>query len=465
MTSSGSRGVPPRPSSVRLTRYHAVSPLLRDPDTGDPVRVLFVTRSGEVRYLSEMVWSALVRRDLATLDTATLMELVDIEALVPSNEDELATMLARSDAAAADGSTLYMVVQPTAACQLGCGYCGQEHTAARMTDLDQRMFAARIRSRLAQGSFDQLHIGWFGAEPLLGLSVMRSLTARLRNIVAKGGVGYSSKVVTNGLELTGEVARELVENLGVVFIEVTLDGPAEFHDGRRHWKGGHPSFDRIFDNLCAVDALDLDVQLSVRSNVDRSNAEGVEELMRLLADAGLADRVRFYLAPVHSWGNDAHLRSFSGYEFSQLEASWLARQIELGFTPSLLPGLKPVVCMATTPHSELVDAFGNLFNCTEVSYVPSYGVPNEWQIGHVATAEVAGSRARLGDWNRVIEQGEVPCKSCRMLPVCGGSCPKQWLEGMEPCPPAKYNIAERLVLAYAQEKGLLQRRIPDDVRA
>jgi uncharacterized protein len=36
-----------------------------------------------------------------------------------------------------------------------------------------------------------------------------------------------------------------------------------------------------------------------------------------------------------------------------------------------------------------------------------------------------------------------------MLPVCGGSCPKQWLEELNPCPPTKLNIEDRLLLALA----------------
>jgi uncharacterized protein len=42
-----------------------------------------------------------------------------------------------------------------------------------------------------------------------------------------------------------------------------------------------------------------------------------------------------------------------------------------------------------------------------------------------------------------------------MLPVCGGLCPKSWLEGTPACPSAKFNITERLMLQYALERGAL----------
>jgi uncharacterized protein len=39
-----------------------------------------------------------------------------------------------------------------------------------------------------------------------------------------------------------------------------------------------------------------------------------------------------------------------------------------------------------------------------------------------------------------------------MLPVCGGACPKAWLEGHRPCPSAKWNIESRLLLSYAASR-------------
>jgi uncharacterized protein len=51
--------------------------------------------------------------------------------------------------------------------------------------------------------------------------------------------------------------------------------------------------------------------------------------------------------------------------------------------------------------------------------------------------------------DRIASGAQAPCRACAMLPVCGGQCPKSWLEGHEPCPSAKLNIARRLVLLVA----------------
>jgi len=447
----------------KVSAFHMVSGPVADGPDGVASRVVFAARTAEAFVIDEAGWQAVERGDLHAVDPRVLAELVAMELLVPGDEDELAVVLGRSHAAIDDGDNLYLVVQPTAACQLGCGYCGQEHGPDRLGPEDQELLVARVRRRLAERPYRTMTVAWFGAEPLLALDVIRQLTPRLRAAATEAGVHYQSKMASNAVALTGDVAEELVDEHGVRFVELTLDGPPEWHDRRRHWKGGSGSFERIFANLLDVAALDLDLRLSVRCNVDRSNVDAVVPLIRLLADAGLAGRVAFHAATVHSWGNDAHLDALPMEEFAARETEWLAEQQRLGFDPGLLPGPRPVVCMAVQPQAEVVDAYGQLFNCTEVPYVPAYDEEVGYRTGSLdddverladgrirlrVVAEPVGAGKLATFPNRIAER-TVPCATCAMLPVCGGSCPKQWIEGRVPCPSTKYNIADRLRLTHA----------------
>ena len=45
------------------------------------------------------------------------------------------------------------------------------------------------------------------------------------------------------------------------------------------------------------------------------------------------------------------------------------------------------------------------------------------------------------------------CWTCPMLPTCGGACPKEWSEGRIPCPPTKFNIKERMLLAVVRSQN------------
>ena len=438
---------------MKLSRYCVVSPSFVDERTGALRRVVFATRTAEVRIVDEVVWLLLESGQFEELPRETLLELTSLELLVPDSENELMTLLQRNDAAALDDDNLYLVVQPTAWCQLGCGYCGQEHTPKLMSLEDQQRFIDRARSKLAAKHYKTIELSWFGAEPLAGLKVMRSLTPLLLRLASESQVTYLGKVVTNGVALSDTVATELVNELGIGSIEITLDGTAKYHDARRHTKAGEPTFDRIYSNLVRLaKRSDIKVNLTVRCNVDRRNHEGVSPLIRMLAADGLQNRIAFYVAPIHSWGNDAHQESLSNEEFANWEMRWFAEMIELGFTPAVLPKRRTIVCFAVSPSAELVDANGDLFNCTEVSYVPKYGKPNLYSIGSLKTGEAPGKRALLGDFNSRIARGEYQCHTCPMLPVCGGRCPKLWQEGIVPCPTPKFNIETRLILKYAMAR-------------
>jgi len=434
----------------KLSRFHVVTPRFVDEIDQQAKRVVFATRSAEMFLVDDTAWQTIESGALDTLPLSLLSSLTNAELLVPGDEDELATVLARNNAAARDDDILSLVIQPTAFCQLGCGYCGQEHLPRWLNRKHQDDFLERARAKLASKRFRHLEISWFGAEPLSGVNVMRSLTPRLKALAEQFQCGFGATITTNGLALTEELATEIVNDHAIESLTVSLDGTAEYHDARRHKKNGQATFHSIFANVVAMARReDLDVEIKIRSNVDRRNWEGVVPLLRMLANAGVQKRIKYYVAPIHSWGNDAHTLSLSPREFAVREIEWFCEMVRLGFPVGFIPSLTPVVCLAVQPHGELIDAMGTLFNCTEVSYVPAYGTPNKFAIGHVARGEIPGKRDLLGDFNARVGRGEYPCSSCRMLPVCGGACPKAWQEGYAPCPSAKYNIEERLLLSYA----------------
>src|SRR5207248_1730977 len=147
-------------------------------------------------------WIAARNGNLGVLPEPMVAELCDIELLVPADTDELATVLARQRVASATDDRLTLVVQPTAACQLACGYCGQEHSRTHLSESHQDLFLDSARRRLATGRYHTLGISWFGAEPLAGLRVIRRLSPRLQALAAEFGCDYTSSITTNGFSLT-----------------------------------------------------------------------------------------------------------------------------------------------------------------------------------------------------------------------------------------------------------------------
>lgn len=435
-------------NQIKLTHYLVASPKFQDV-SGELQRILFATRTSQVMIVTEYAWHILTEGNFHLLSAEQIESLTAIKILVPADENELLSIVQRNKKSIEENERLYYVVQPTASCQLGCGYCGQVHSQKKLSVEHQEIISQRIRIMLMCGNYKALDIGWFGGEPLSGLSVIKDMSTKLMALANEFGCSYSAKMPTNGLQLNVETALLLYENCGFKSFEITIDGAQEYHDKRRHTKNNKPTFEKVFENLLAVarDERLKQVALIVRCNVDRANVEGVSPLIHFLAEHSLQNRVTFYVAPIHSWGNDAHLSSLSKEEFCEKELEWICELLELGFKINLIPPQKNVVCLAVNKHSELVDAYGNLFNCTEASYVPNYG--SEYQFGHLNGQSELGKKNYLGNFNDEVLQGSFDCNTCEMLPVCGGSCPKEWKEGRVPCPPSKLNMKTKLLLNHA----------------
>lgn len=438
-------------SDTKLSNYVLASDSLVKASTGFHGRVLFATRTSEMITVSEAFWSILQSNQISCLPQEVRVSLAEIGILVPVAENELNSIISENKQEIEENEVLYQVVQPTAWCQLGCTYCGQQHTRNQLSAANQEKFLGRVSQRLDQGKYQHLRIGWFGAEPLAGLSVIKELSPKLISIANGKGCTYSAKIVTNGMALRPQIADLLLSTCSITEAEVTIDGTAEHHDASRPTKLLRSTFDKIFSNVVAV-AKNTELLLTIRCNVTASNAIAVPELIEMISSAGIANRVRFYTTPVYSWGNDAHKLSLTPEVYADLETNWLALQYRKGFSLALLPKRKKIVCMSVQRDAEVVDAHGVSFNCTEVPYVPAYTEQSAYQVKYSDSGkEELGILAKgLSSFNdRIISGEQQQCVNCKMLPVCGGRCPKAWSENYIPCPSAKLNITQRLNLAFA----------------
>jgi uncharacterized protein len=303
------------------------------------------------------------------------------------------------------------------------------------------------------------------------LDVVRKLSPNFRTLAAEHGCAYSANLTTNGYTLSNDVAEELINQHGIDEIQITFDGDRPFHDRTRIRHGGGPTFDVVFQNLVQVaHRYGLAAGLVVRCNVTKDNNSSVPDLISRLAGAGLQKVLKtVYFAPIHDWGNDAGCTALPPEVFAKYEIEWFVALVEAGFHPVLLPKRVEVNCLAVKRDGFVVDPFGNLYNCPEPPLVtspprvskdelaglPVIDVQTEaayYRIGSVDGDYAPDRRLILGRFNDLVGAGERPCATCPVLPVCGGACPKHWLQGHPPCPSFKLNLSDRLLVDLGQAR-------------
>jgi len=443
--------------------------IITDPLNAEQDRVIFSTRTSQARIVKNHIYEAVLNSVGSELPESERGELIRTKILVPNDEYELQSIVEENKSNIDESDILYEVIQVSANCQLGCDYCGQHHTKTFLANSVYDNLLSRIRKKLTTKTYSRLFVGWFGGEPLMGLKQIRELTPLLKQIADEFNIPFGAKIVTNGMSLKENIFLELVKELYIQHIEITLDGIAPFHNTRRITKEGHSTFDIIFNNLLSIcnreDFLSFNCKLSVRCNVDERNEDGVSPLIDLLYQHNLQEKIAyFYPIGVYSWAqNDAHKKSMTKEEFAEKEIGWLMELIQKGFNVSLLPGRVKSVCMAVSKDSDMYDPYGNIMSCTEVSLTPVYE-NSRYIAGNLKfPSETYLNQRAHSTWNDEVLDGKFPCHSCKMLPACGGACPKSWHEDMRACPPNKFNIKQKLELSYIVSKRDLVELVEEEM--
>jgi len=424
----------------------------------DNNRLIYSLLTGKMLLINNAVSQKVTNNDL-NIHEDTKRLFLDAEILVDAELDELNKLVTENLEGISDRNVFSFTIFPSSNCQLGCHYCGQHHVKSKVSPDLYKDVLAHVSTGVAKPEKTHLAMGWFGGEPLLGMNVIEELTPELKRIAEVNGCSYSARITTNGLLLNCKNFQKLLD-CDVRDITISLDGTKKAHDARRPTKGGEGSFDVIINNLIEVfNSFDVEkeqVDIMLRINVDMYNMDDVIPLLELLGDLKFQNKIKhFDIAPVHAWGNDAHLRSTAIEKFADFKIDCYIKLFELGFMTAVpVPGRVKVLCQAVTPDSLYMQTDGSLFDCSELPLVPIE--ISTKKLGHISNSGLVDKDHRhYYSWNNDLLMGKLHCAECKILPVCGGGCPKSWLDGHPACPDYKYHIEDLLSLAYLTSSGKL----------
>ena len=356
----------------------------------------------------------------------------------------------------------YMVlsIMPTMACNFRCDYCyeGKEHCGSLMNETVCTAICAAVRREAYR--LKQLHVCWYGGEPLIGISVIQRLAAELMEICRENNVNYISSIVTNGYYLTEENAQILHE-AAVPTVQITLDGARECHDQRRILADGSGTFDTILGNL--KKALEKNwFRFNIRVNIDRRNQEGISRMFRQLDEAGLTSNphLRVYFAPVVA-STDAcasiSCEVIAEEEYGQLESELIRQAFNNRLGNVNYPQYMASACAAVKPLGFVVLPDGMLHKCWHTVPYPERSVGS---IFDLAEGKDFMENENYRMWRSFNPLNKAECGDCQKLFLCAGACAhKHLISGQNPCLSMKHNLKNQLLM-YALTVGIVS---PDEI--
>ena len=348
--------------------------------------------------------------------------------VVRAGLDELQALKRRYDEQRQQSQFLFTIL-PTFACNLGCGYCFVGKKSGNMPVSVQDGIIEFARQRMSAHQAD-MHVDWFGGEPLLGLDVIERLSAAFIELCREHGVNYRAQVISNGTVITERTVRVLAA-AAVDRIQISIDGPADVHDERRPFKRqGRSSYAAIMSNL---DQLVGRFMIRLRINVDARNLHAVWGLLDEFErrDWIGPEREFFpYLSRVSAFTDACSSMAplmCSMDEFYRAQFAWMERLEQRGITVSQhglyeLPEPKMYNCGAVGSNGFVFTPTGEIHKCgLEVD-------ASDRAIGQVGVPLDAAhpNALRFSEYSPFERE---MCRGCEFLPSCLGGCPRNQIEG------------------------------------
>lgn len=311
---------------------------------------------------------------------------------------------------------LTVTVAPTVYCNLKCPYC-YEHfkPTGKMT---KEVCDAVVRFINDNPQTNSYSVTWYGGEPLLCIEEIEYILEQLKESGQKKMTGHG--IVTNGV-LLKDKAITLFKRFPLNSVQITLDGVKEHHDRTRIRHDSCGTFDEIIANLTTFVRECPQTRISIRVNIDKSNANQFHEVKQYIS-ALFPDKKNIQIYPGILRGDtDCHSENIflQNKDVLKLYQSMAAKGVPI----EIYPKLTQKGCTATCLMGFVIGPKGELYNCWE-------DMGNE----KLAVGNLIERKLKEKEMRRYILHGhpfeDAKCKNCRIFPICYGGCPKRRLENI-----------------------------------
>ena len=329
---------------------------------------------------------------------------------------------------------LTLVVTQT--CNLSCNYCYFADSLKEDKYMDIKT-AKKAIEFLFEHSSNQVSLAFFGVEPLLAFTMIKSCTEFANIIETNENRNISFSIITNGTIANREIIRFLSKyNFDV---GISLDGPDMIHDSLRISLNGEGSHSRVIANVNEYFSKVSDsINIRFHTLIHNKHYKYVRRLYKYFKDLendtgitfGLFCRIR-YLKDSKDFQEHCYFNLYKDMlcEYADmlinecLESNSLApiydsNRIDTGYLEKLdNKGPNSMIGCSSGIQSFEVYPDGTISGCRQLD---PFNYPNS-AFGNINELGAINDDCRTEPSIKTDEANEC-CANCWMVNICGGSC-------------------------------------------
>ncbi len=420
---------------MRSSRYNFSVPVAGGVLLYNSASGAVVSLSGpEARSLASLLSVEPSPFDVSAISDELRAQLLGGGFIIADDADELSSVRRRFWAARRD-TPMVLTVTTTMDCNLGCYYCYEDRTGDRLDFSDISALCDLVRGRLRRSGKRQLHVDWYGGEPLLNVEFMERASLAIQQVCRELQCTYAASVISYGTCWPSDVGS-FIQRHHIKQVQISFDGMPANHDKRRRYrsKTQNSSFE-VAAKL--VDELLNWVRVDVRINIDPGNQADVEPFLEFVRRRGwFAKKFPAVIQPArlsaYSDRSSFMLKScltaaeYDGIRRLVRERVGEAAQVEESEAPDGFPYPRNSVCAALAFDSVVIGADRRQYRCgLQVS-------ESNRAVGSFRSSVLPivnnNPNADAAWWEAFDPTQQPTCSRCSFLPICWGGCPKKHLE-------------------------------------
>ncbi len=347
------------------------------------------------------------------LDENLEKELYRLGFYVDDDYSESEYILARNRINYEKSRSLGFRIFTTTNCNARCFYCyenGVKHfdMSKETADLIINFITERI------SLYNSLQIQWFGGEPLVNYKIIDYITEKLKPLIEKYNIKYSSTMISNGYLFNDELIKKAKNEWKLKKIQITLDGLKDTYQKIKQINDEN-AFEKVLENISKL--AKNGIKVSIRLNYSSKNFDEILNLIDFLSD--------FYK-------NQANISIYAKRIFEEMDKKStismdkkiFKKLVDKKYFRNNLSSIKPssLTCMANNVNHFVINADGKFLKCARALNLPC---------GEVGDIKNLKLNKNINIWIKT--QYPKKCYKCKLFPLCLGGCTMEKLLGNSPC--------------------------------